>query len=68
MSKLTNAEQVVYDLAEEIASNIISKETFLIPNYKYDEVDKDEIIRLLLNIEEIENVIPNNDGLSVFVF
>lgn len=67
--QLTSAEKWIYDNAEVLAEKFISeKGSFVIPRNRYHEDWQQELMRKLLNLKEVENVLPCEEGLRVFLY
>lgn len=67
--KLTSAEKWIYDNAEVLAEKFMSgKKTFIIEEEHYEEHWKQELMRKLLDLKEVENILPCEEGLKVFLY
>lgn len=67
--QLTSAEKWIYDNAEILADRFISgKKNFIIGKEHYQEEWKQELMRKLLDLKEVENVLPCDEGLKVFLY
>ena len=64
--EFTEVEKIFFSYAEEIARSIYNKNESLVINPKLDETTEKEFIEKLIAMDEIENVIPEEDGLHIF--
>ena len=67
--QLTSAENWIYDNAEILAERFVTcKGSFIIPKQQYHEDWQQELMRKLLDLKEVENVLPCEEGLKVFLY
>lgn len=67
--QLSSAEKWIFDNAEILVSKFRSnKKTFIIGKEHYEDSWKQELIRKLVDMREIENVLSCDEGLQVFLY
>lgn len=65
---LTEAEKWIFDNAEILVERFEKKESFIITKDHYQDSWKQELMRKLLDLKEIENVLYCDEGLQVFLY
>lgn len=66
---LSPAKKFIYDNAELLADNILlCEDSFLLGKDMYEEQDKSQIVRALVDLADVENAIPCEEGIKVFVY
>ena len=66
---LSPAKQWIFRNAEVLVERFFSKKPFfIIAKAHYEDSWKQELMRELLNLKEVENIIPCEEGLKVFLY